>query len=212
MQNDISNKVRLLLNELAILNQPDLIEGKFFYHADTLRRVQQLSAELYLLSDQLRGNVAAPLSEPAPHEEKTEPVAEKILEVPVVTPPEPILVPEPIVVEPLPQIVEAEPVAIPTPVEVPAAEIKHEPVTPPPVNTGAVDVFDGKISFTRRFEYVNSLFGGDSGAFSAFLHEISAAGNREAAMHIFESAFEQRQWKRKSETADDLKLLIKKVK
>jgi hypothetical protein len=214
MQNDISNKIRLLLNELAILNQPDVLEGKFFYHPNTLLQLKSLSSELYLLSDRLV-NIGQEAPVDIPPVVESPAVVQEVMEIPREEKvPEPVA---PVVQEKVQEVV------IPVAQEIPV--VREEVVAPPvavettkvevaiPVaEHKAVDLFDGKISFTRRFEYVNNLFGGDSAAFAAFLAEISSASDRDKAMHIFESAFEQRNWKRKSETSDDLKSLIKKVK
>lgn len=246
MSNEVSSRIRLLLNELAILNQPDVQDGKFIYELDTLKRIKLLTAELHLLADLL-------ISYPAMVEllhSKIDAAAAKPQEIPAVVQPEtrpaeiPVLQPQPVVVIPEPpvQITSPEPpvvmplVEIPQPIAqpvpepeppvveavVPAAEpeplpppppkvtptANPQPVTPPSALTGAS--LSSKMSLTRRFEYTNLLFGGNSEAFMQFLDEV-AAKDMNAAMEFFDNVAEEKNWKRKSETASDLKQLIKKL-
>ncbi|MCC7298450.1 MAG: hypothetical protein IT244_08965 [Bacteroidia bacterium] len=230
MQNAISNKIRLLLNELAILNQPDMSGGKFIYNSEILKRIKSLSSELYLLSDASLDDtlkiVEVEKSETVVHATSAElqvsaPVVEtkENIEIPP-TPPEPILVEEPVVVEPIPAaIVEKTVVDIPTPepvviVEPPVVTPAPPPAIAEPVNTiesvSANQRFEGKISITRKFEYINNLFGGDATAFTEFLNRAASCSDVSAAIDVFNTHYEARNWKRKSETADDLKSLIKK--
>ncbi|MBS3915266.1 MAG: hypothetical protein KG003_12275 [Bacteroidetes bacterium] len=220
MQNDISNKIRLLLNELAILNQPELIQGKYFFNVETLMRLKQLSAELYLSADMaMDGHVEVKNSNPLPleiHEKELqdlqenmeEPVAmEPVVEIPEVTE---VVVPvvEERIVKEEPEMKPVEPVVE---MPVPVAPV-HENPAALSHSSGNANVFEGKLSLTRRFEYVNGLFGGDANAFTAFINEISLAGNLDVALQLFQKHYEEKNWKRKSETADDLKQLIRKVK
>lgn len=228
MQNAISNKIRLLLNELAILNQPDMSGGKFIYNSEILKRIKSLSSELYLLSDASLDDtlkiVEVEKSEAVVHATSAEPqvsspVVETMENIEIApTPPEPILVEEPVVVEPIPApIVEETVVDIPAPEPVVIVEppvVTAPPAIAEPVNTiesvGASQRFEGKISITRKFEYINNLFGGDATAFAEFLNRAAICSDVSAAIDVYNTHYEARNWKRKSETADDLKLLIKK--
>lgn len=227
MQNNVSNKVRLLLNELAILNQPDVSEGKFIYNIDTLIRVKSLSAELYLLAneqlDGLSGGTAEmeqisgsfeKVVENQEEVKQTEMDAQTDIQTIQPTLEESKVPEEPLNIE---EITEVEVVQVPvetvheetTPAES-KMELQKEPIKEPnPVVKE--NRFEGKISLTRRFEYVNNLFSGQGDAFSEFLNMISVAGSLEAAMELFNKEFESRNWRRKAETADDLKALIKKA-
>jgi hypothetical protein len=49
--NIYSEKLRLVLNELAILNQPEQRNGIFFYGLSQIRRIKELAAEAYILAD-----------------------------------------------------------------------------------------------------------------------------------------------------------------
>jgi hypothetical protein len=233
MQNDISNKVRLLLNELAILNQPDIIEGKYFFHSETLKKVKDLSAELYLSSDLLLHHFQPALTQIQPEA----PVAEKVVEevkmqeseisqidpipsapIPAILEPEQEL-PLQVIEQPIIELESTELVIPDLETPTPSVEVveRMEPieVTPPKIEPPATtnsNVFDGKISLTRRFEYVNHLFAANGNDFAAFLDRISASPNLDAAMGIFDAEYETRNWKRKAEAASDLKTLIKKNK
>lgn len=231
MQNAISNKIRLLLNELAILNQPDISGGKFIYNSEMLKQIKLLSSELYLLSDaSLDDTLKVVVITPET------PVAPPVVVAPevVVSTPEPPpavveIVPEPVIniVEPeltnvsapieevvqpavVPEIVVpivVEEVAVAPPVTIPSApEIKEEVSS----NNNASQRFDGKISITRKFEYTNNLFGGDGAAFASFLQNIAMSSGVSSALELFDREYDARNWKRKSESADDLKSLIKK--
>ncbi len=213
MQKDISNKIRLLLNELAILNQPDVYEGKYFYSPSALLQIKNLSAELYLLSS----NLLESGYETAQAEQKTikETIHAEPVEIKEESKSEPVTVNE-VVTESSPEITVAKAPEIkavdPEPPRQEAPKIEEPVKKVAEVVSENKDIFSGKISFTRKFEYINNLFGGDGQAYAAFLSEISAASDKETALQIFETAFESRSWKKRAETSDDLKSLIKKVK
>lgn len=227
MENTVSNKVRLLLNELAILNQPEVSGGKFIYNIDTLLRIKSLSAELYLLvNEQLEGlsGSATQLGQTQESSIKAEetPSPEGYPEIMEVEDnqivdsfdeentdeKDPITITESVEVELDQNTAETEPVATE-----PIADIieSHSEQKVNPIPTASENRFEGKISLTRRFEYVNNLFSGESDTFSGFLNAISISGSLEAAMQHYQKEYEGRNWRRKAETADDLKALIKKA-
>lgn len=223
MNQSKSDKIRLLLNELAILNQPEVIAGAFYFNADTLLKIKSLSAELYLNADHLlpgdkQSNPATgQLSEnggetpddnfvPTLQEESIEDHAiQESLSAEV-------LVPEEIVIED----------DLPGDTEQPESEIVTEPVLgesesnnaiqPEPSQNPNSDIFAGKISLTRRFEYINNLFSGSEVDFRRFLSQVSESASIQGALEIFDIEYDKRNWKRKAETADDLKSLIRKNK
>lgn len=236
MENEVSKKIRLLLNEVAILNQPDMLEGKIIYHLDTLVKIKSLCAELYLLADQsVNASVLAPVPQntapaenlltaaevvvPTPPAVELNPANEPVLNanvgIPVI---EEVLPASEIVV--LPQVAEPKPIdppaitEVPSPLNPPAVEATPEVVSPPQevpsVANNPGDALASKISLTRRFEYINNLFAGDASAFMAFLGKIASSANAEQAMAAFDAEAESRNWKRKAESAGDLKQILRK--
>lgn len=225
MNHSKSDKIRLLLNELAILNQPEVIGGSFYFNGETLLKIKQLSAELYLNADRLLPGdkkteypeVAGNLTIASPGAEenlfsKPEIAEDNIAEVNVEEVAEEVVDTDQTSIEEVnaqEEITSPEvtPDSIPEPRPEPVAEV-HSQTEPEPT----VDVFAGKISLTRRFEYINNLFAGDEAQFQQFLMQLSAAQGYSAASALFDAQYNERNWKRKSETADDLKILIRKYK
>lgn len=66
-------------------------------------------------------------------------------------------------------------------------------------------------SFSRRFEFGNFLFGGDMKLFAVFITEMLAAGNSEEREDVFDNWYNQRQWSRRDESANDLKRNLRKM-
>ena len=233
MENTVSNKLRLLLNELAILNQPEQIEGKFIYNAHTLHRIKLLSSELYLLADLSQG-ASLPIVEVAiEHQLETQAVEEEaspeiVLEkeaAPEEVPTEEIELPVVEQVEtPVPEVLVEAPVEIPvpTPVEVPlveAAPVVEEEIvesevesTPEETSTypSSLKKREIKISLTRRFEYINNLYSGDANEFMMFIDAVETSLNLSEALGIYEREYNARHWQKRAESADDLKQILKR--
>lgn len=236
MENTVSNKLRLLLNELAILNQPEQIEGKFIYNAHTLHRIKLLSSELYLLADLSQG-ASLPVVEMAIEQQlETQAVAEEasqeiVLEeeaAPAVTPVEEIEIPVVELVEtPAPEVLEEAPVEIPVPppVELPLVEavpvvkeakpeVVETAVESDPVETSSypssLKKREMKISLTRRFEYINNLYSGDANEFMMFIDAVETSLNLSEALGIYEREYNARHWQKRAESADDLKQILKR--
>ena len=68
-----------------------------------------------------------------------------------------------------------------------------------------------EISLTRKFEYINQLFGGEASLFNAFLNQVTHADKKESALALWRKEYEDRNWAKKAETAEDLKNLIHKA-
>ena len=68
-----------------------------------------------------------------------------------------------------------------------------------------------KLSLTRRFEYINNLFGGDAVAFATFLDELLSQNTMQNVTEKFNAEGEKRNWKRKAESADDLRQFLRKM-
>lgn len=237
MQNSVHYKIRLLLNELAILNQPESISDAIVYSDDILLKIKQLSAELYINSELAINRFSMPqtaITEPQAtiaDEMNTQPeiAAVHVEEVAVVEVPEHEVIPElpqnqPAIeqieepevqeVQELAPVVESVAEVVENPVAVaegvPVIEAKPEVVQPVQTShSNSVDI-NSKISLTRRFEYINNLFGGDASAFAEFLKNISLFSSLSQSMDYFEAEFDKRNWKRKEESAMEFKSIIKK--
>lgn len=69
----------------------------------------------------------------------------------------------------------------------------------------------GMFSLTRRYEFVNFLFGGDMHQFVVFITELIQTPGVEAQEAVFDRWYEEGQWRRKDESAMDLKRSIRKM-
>ena len=231
MENKVSEKIRLVLNELAILNQPEHKNDKIFYRLEDLRRMRSLAAELYFLTD-----TAAKQGEVLFTEEKVEPLVsventvttpDPAVPDPVAEPetnpePETIAEPEPeeVMIEMMetaeePPIVNDEPLPEPeiTEEEItehePAPELQKAHSNEAPRFTAAH--LSSQLSLTRRFEYINNLFGGNSELFMEFLDELGYSKTADEAMSIFDRHAENGNWRRRQESADDFRRTLRKL-
>lgn len=230
-----SQEIKLLLNEIAILSQPQQIDGKLIYEKDTLKKLRSLSARLYMLCDfSLEGNLEFEALIADIEKRYSEKAAEVIVpptpavvvqETPAVTLPadevkEPVVIPESVVKTEEPVNVVSTPLPVEEPVkrEEPVAPIVPPPVQPAPEVSAAnqqtkhtVGEVIGSINISRRFEYINFLFGGDGEAFKVFVENLASQDSLADALKYFENNFQQRNWSRKSETASDLKKIIQNL-
>ncbi len=231
MENKVSEKIRLVLNELAILNQPEHKNEKIFYRLEDLRRMRSLSAELYFLTD-----TAAKHGEVLFTEEKAEPIVsvENTVTTPEPVEPEPFeeaeITPEPeLIAEPEPEVVLSEmmetieepPVVIDEPL--PQPEITEEEITEHEPSPELLDAhsheaprytaahISAQLSLTRRFEYINNLFGGNSELFMEFLDELGYSKTADEAMSIFDRYAENGNWRRRQESAEDFRRTLRKL-
>ncbi len=69
----------------------------------------------------------------------------------------------------------------------------------------------GMFSLSRRFEFANLLFAGDMQQFILFLCEVLAAQSGDDREDVIDKWYEQNQWRRKDETASDLKRNLRKM-
>lgn len=78
-------------------------------------------------------------------------------------------------------------------------------------NTSDATTLIGQLSLTRRYEFVNFLFAGDMNRFVVFVDQIIKAPNADAREDVFERWYEENQWRRKDESAGDLKRTLRKL-
>ena len=135
--------------------------------------------------------------------------AEVIEEVQVVVPdPISVTVIEPVVIATPEPIVEAvlEPIVVPDPIPVPVIE---------PVDKGSsihtVAGIIGQFPLSRRFEFSNILFGGDMDNMGLFVQEIIDAPKAAARGDVYDRWYEQKQWRRRDESASDMWRMIKRI-
>ena len=145
-------------------------------------------------------NIALPFAEIA---------TEVIEEVQVVVPdPISVTVIEPVVIATPEPIVEAvlEPIEVPTPIPAPVIE---------PADTGSsvhsVAGIIGQFPLSRRFEFSNILFGGDMDNMGLFVQEIIDAPTAAARGDVYDRWYEQKQWRRRDESASDMWRMIKRI-
>lgn len=267
MENKVSEKIRLILNELAILNQPEQTENKILLRHEDLLKIRSLAAELYINSDlATQANVeiepaVIPTPDPAIEEVKPDPeiVMQEVVEVletaiieeeitepvsiePLMVEPEPEIIPEPVAVSPpvAEVIVDAPVEPEPEPELEPEPEPEPEPTQNPveePIQTelpldGQIDTHEpseelqeqhdfkpqritseqiaSQISFTRRFEYINQLFGGNTELFMEFLDEMGYSRDTAHAMEIFDKHYNEKNWQRRQESAMEFKRLLQR--
>lgn len=92
--------------------------------------------------------------------------------------------------------------------EVIQEEMKQAPMAD---NLAMANNIISKFSLTRRYEFMNFLFGGDMNKFAVFISEILNAPNENAKEDIFAKWHDENQWSRKYETASDLKRNLNKI-
>jgi hypothetical protein len=134
---------------------------------------------------------------------------EVIEEVEIVVPnPIPVPVIEPVVIATPEPIVEAvlEPIAVPEPMAVPVNEQVDNDSSAHTV-AGII----GQFPLSRRFEFSNILFGGDMDNMGLFVQEIIDAPSAAVRGDVYDRWYEQKQWRRRDESASDMWRMIKRI-
>ena len=67
--------------------------------------------------------------------------------------------------------------------------------------------FSKGVSMTRRFEYINKLFRGDIDSYATFVSNLEKSNLSEAVL-AYKDIYNQLEWNRKQEYADEFKRLI----
>ena len=141
-----------------------------------------------------------------------DPIPVPVIEPVVIATPDPIVeaVVEPIV-EAVQEIVVLEvieevQVVVPDPIPVPVIE---------PADTGSsihtIAGIIGQFPLSRRFEFSNILFGGDMDNMGLFVQEIIDAPTAAARGDVYDRWYEQKQWRRRDESASDMWRMIKRI-
>jgi hypothetical protein len=103
-------------------------------------------------------------------------------------------------------VVEVAPVVeMPTP-----AEPKLEAVVE---NTASFTVNGviGQMPLSRRFEFANILFGGDMEKMGLFIQQMIDAPNASARLDVYDHWYEEKQWRRREESASDMLRMLKRI-
>ena len=105
-----------------------------------------------------------------------------------------------------PEVIEEVQVVVPDPIPVPVIE---------PVDKGSsihtVAGIIGQFPLSRRFEFSNILFGGDMDNMGLFVQEIIDAPTAAARGDVYDRWYEQKQWRRRDESASDMWRMIKRI-
>jgi hypothetical protein len=114
-------------------------------------------------------------------------------------------------------------------IELPFAEIATEVieevqvVVPDPIPVAVIEPVDkgssvhtvagiiGQFPLSRRFEFSNILFGGDMDNMGLFVQEIIDAPSAAVRGDVYDRWYEQKQWRRRDESASDMWRMIKRI-
>ena len=104
------------------------------------------------------------------------------------------------------EVIEEVQVVVPDPIPAPVIE---------PADTGSsvhsVAGIIGQFPLSRRFEFSNILFGGDMDNMGLFVQEIIDAPTAAARGDVYDRWYEQKQWRRRDESASDMWRMIKRI-
>ena len=104
------------------------------------------------------------------------------------------------------EVIEEVQVVVPDPIPVPVIE---------PVDKGSsihtIAGIIGQFPLSRRFEFSNILFGGDIDNMGLFVQEIIDAPTAAARGDVYDRWYEQKQWRRRDESASDMWRMIKRI-
>ena len=104
------------------------------------------------------------------------------------------------------EVIEEVQVVVPDPIPVPVIE---------PADTGSsihtIAGIIGQFPLSRRFEFSNILFGGDMDNMGLFVQEIIDAPTAAARGDVYDRWYEQKQWRRRDESASDMWRMIKRI-
>jgi hypothetical protein len=141
-----------------------------------------------------------------------DPIPVPVIEPVVIATPEPIVE---AVLEPIEEavqeivvvaVIEEVQVVVPDPIPVPVIE---------PVDKGSsgqtVAGIIGQFPLSRRFEFSNILFGGDMDNMGLFVQEIIDAPSAAVRGDVYDRWYEQKQWRRRDESASDMWRMIKRI-
>lgn len=225
MDSALLGKIKLLAAQLYMEVDIELLSREF----PELEFPELDANEAVTLEDEVEEEVVV---EVVP---KIEAVFEPVVEVAVVVEVVPAVVEVPVVVEVAP-VVEEVPVVVETPtvLEVPVVEVPVVVEVPPVVeappviemptpaeprleatveNTASFTVNGviGQMPLSRRFEFSNILFGGDMEKMGLFIQQMIDAPNASARLDVYDHWYEEKQWRRRDESASDMLRMLKRI-
>lgn len=225
MDSALLGKIKLLAAQLYMEVDIELLSREF----PELEFPELDANEAVTLEDEVEEEVVV---EVVP---KIEAVFEPVVEVPVVVEVVPAVVEVPVVVEVAP-VVEEVPVVVETPtvVEVPVVEVPVVVEVPPVVEAPpviemptpaepkleatvestasfTVNGVIGQMPLSRRFEFSNILFGGDMEKMGLFIQQMIDAPNASARLDVYDHWYEEKQWRRRDESASDMLRMLKRI-
>jgi hypothetical protein len=104
------------------------------------------------------------------------------------------------------EVVEQVQIALPDPIPVPVIEPNDRGSS---AHTLAGII--GQFPLSRRFEFSNILFGGDMDNMGLFVQEIIDAPSAAVRGDVYDRWYEQKQWRRRDESASDMWRMIKRI-
>jgi hypothetical protein len=235
------SSLREVLNSIASIQHELVNDQTQMMDSALLGKIKLLAAQLYMEVDiellsrefpelefpELDANEAVTLEDEVEEElvvelaPKVETVFEPVVESPVVEEVPVVVVPPvvevvPVVVE-TPTVVEVPVVEVPVVVEVPPViemPIPAEPKLEAAVENTAsftVNGVIGQLPLSRRFEFSNILFGGDMEKMGLFIQQMIDAPNASARLDVYDHWYEEKQWRRRDESASDMLRMLKRI-
>jgi len=104
------------------------------------------------------------------------------------------------------EVVEEVQIALPDPIPVPVIE-PNDRGSSAQTLAGII----GQFPLSRRFEFSNILFGGDMDNMGLFVQEIIDAPSAAVRGDVYDRWYEQKQWRRRDESASDMWRMIKRI-
>jgi hypothetical protein len=104
------------------------------------------------------------------------------------------------------EVIEEVQIALPDPIPVPVI-VPNDRGSSAQTLAGII----GQFPLSRRFEFSNILFGGDMDNMGLFVQEIIDAPNAAARGDVYDRWYEQKQWRRRDESASDMWRMIKRI-
>lgn len=111
-------------------------------------------------------------------------------------------------------VVETPVVEVAPVVEVPpVVEVVPVVETPKAVSQSGktVDGVIAEMPLSRRFEFANILFGGDMQKMGMFIQQFIDAPNASGRLDVYDQWYEERQWRRRDESASDMLRMLKRM-
>lgn len=208
------SSLREVLNSIASIQHELVNDQTQMMDSALLGKIKLLAAQLYMEVDiELLSREFPELEFPELDATGVEAV-ESVIESPVVELPEVEEVP--VVVELVPVVVEAPVVEVPVVEAPPVIEISTpaEPKLEAAIENTAsftVNGVIGQMPLSRRFEFSNILFGGDMEKMGLFIQQMIDAPNASARLDVYDHWYEEKQWRRRDESASDMLRMLKRI-